>query len=127
MVYLDDLIGAKYKENGRSKTEGFDCYGYAIEVEKRIGHILPDLEEIKSNERDVRDCEIKCLAKINVKEVSTPQIEGDILLLKDGPGILGHIGVYLGNDMFTHCNKHGAHIENIRYYKNLIGRVYTWQ
>ena len=41
MIDVSDLIGAPYKDNGRT-VEGFDCYGLAIEVEKRFGKKLSD-------------------------------------------------------------------------------------
>ena len=39
----DDLLGIKYKANGRTKA-GFDCYGVVLECCRRAGHPLPDLE-----------------------------------------------------------------------------------
>lgn len=127
MIYLDDLIGCRYKVNGRSVKEGFDCYGLAIEVEKRFGHFLPDLEEIKELNRNLPLCEAKCLSIVNVKEVDEPTEEGDILFFKDKVGIMNHIGVYLGDGRFIHCNEYGVHIERVVYHKVMIGRVYKWQ
>lgn len=41
MINVFDLIGLPYQENGRG-PEGYDCYGLAIEVEKRFGKKLRD-------------------------------------------------------------------------------------
>ena len=38
----EDLLGTKFKVHGRSKEEGFDCYGLAIEVLRRNGIELKD-------------------------------------------------------------------------------------
>jgi len=42
MIDVSDLIGFGFKEGGRSKEEGFDCYGLAIEIYRRLGFKLPD-------------------------------------------------------------------------------------
>lgn len=39
-----DLIGVPYKEHGRSKSEGFDCYGLVLECCRRAGTPLADLD-----------------------------------------------------------------------------------
>lgn len=127
MINIDDLIGVRYLNNGRSKYEGFDCYGLAIEVEKRFGHDLPDLDEIKKANRDIKTCEKKCLKQVKAVVIDYPKTEGDVLFMKDGTGVLNHIGVYLGDGKFIHCNKYGVHVERVAYYKNMIGRVFTWQ
>lgn len=124
MIYIDDLIGIPYKRNGRD-IRGYDCYGLAIEVEKRFGHILPDLLEAKAEHYVFSDCRNICLKMIDgIFKINTPQKEGDILLFEDSNGIMFHIGVYLGNNRFIHCNKAGVHIANINKYK--ISEVFTW-
>lgn len=127
MINIDDLIGVRYRINGRSISEGLDCYGLAIEVSKRFGHELPDIDEIKQEERDYKLCEKKCLEIVNVNPIDFPTTEGDIIFFRDSVGVMNHIGVYLGNGRFIHCNKYGVHIERINYYKNMIGRVFQWQ
>lgn len=39
---IEDLLGKPYKEHGRGNG-GYDCYGIAIEVERRLGHYLRDV------------------------------------------------------------------------------------
>ena len=127
MINIDDLVGVRYRTNGRSIQGGFDCYGLAIEVEKRFGHNLPDLDEIKMKDRDINSCEELCVKQTKVIQIDYPKTEGDVLFMKDGAGVMNHIGVYLGDGRFIHCNKYGVHIEKVAFYKNMIGRVYTWQ
>lgn len=41
---LDDLIGKPYQENGRGP--GYDCYGVCLEVCRRMGIKLPEIENL---------------------------------------------------------------------------------
>lgn len=126
MIYIDDLIGARYKVNGRNSKEGFDCFGLAIEVSKRFGHELFDIGKDYSCKSDFGRCEAICLQNTKLKRVDSPICEGDLLLIRDSVGVISHIGIYLGNNRFIHCNKLGVHIDRVSMYKDLIGRVYTW-
>lgn len=125
-IDIDDLVGVRYCFNGRSKETGFDCYGLAIEVSKRFGHIMPDVEEAWKEDRDFLHCEGLCLSKVEVKRINEPQTPGDVILIKNSRGILNHIGIYLGDGRFIHCNKLGVHLDRVSQYKMLIGRVYKW-
>ena len=126
MIEIDDLLDIPYCNNGRDISSGLDCYGLAIEVSRRFGHNLYDVEDAMRSDRDFADCENQCVKKINVKKVDEPKNEGDIILIKDMNGINSHIGVYLGNGKFIHCNSLGVHLDNVSRYKQFIGRVYTW-
>lgn len=126
MINIDDLLGVRYKHNGRDINTGLDCYGLAIEVEKRFGHFLPDYESFKKNDRDFMFCKDIVLEELRDKvyEVDTPEKEGDVILFNNN-SILNHIGVYMGNGKFIHCNKYGVHIERIAQCC-YIGKVYRW-
>lgn len=127
IINIEDLIGVRYRLNGRSIKTGLDCYGLAIEVSKRFGHELPDLEDVKKKDRDFMSCENKILKNIKVSQIEEPSKASDILLIKGLDGVFHHIGVYLGNGWFIHCNQMGVHLDRVSQYKNLIGRVYQWQ
>lgn len=126
LIYIDDLVGAKYKPNGRNPIEGFDCFGLAIEVSKRFGHELFDIGKDFEDHEDFHRCELICLQNTKLRKIEVPQMEGDIILLRDSVGVISHIGIYLGDNKFIHCNKLGVHIDRVSRYKDLIGRVYTW-
>lgn len=126
MINIDDLLGVRYRHNGRDISTGFDCYGLAIEVEKRFGHTLPDPDSFKSDGRDFLVCKDIALGELKGKvcEVDTPGQEGDVILFNN-KAVLSHIGVYLGNGKFIHCNKYGVHIERTAQ-SCYIGKVYRW-
>ena len=53
MIDVSDLIGVPFVEFGRDKENGLDCYGLAIEVEKRLGKDLKDVVLEKFNREKV--------------------------------------------------------------------------
>lgn len=124
-VNLDDLIGVPYKEGGTDKN-GFYCYGYAAEVCRRFGKELPDIDGAKDPDRDFMLCLNKGLQKTELKQIDRPVREGDIILFKNPAGMLNHVGIYLGDGLFTHCDSHGVHIEKLCRKEHFIGRCYTW-
>ena len=42
MIDYSDLIGVPFKNRGRDKNTGLDCYGLVMEVYKKIGIQLPE-------------------------------------------------------------------------------------
>ena len=125
MINIDDLIGKPYITNGRGE-KGYDCYGLAIEVEKRFGHTWENIEDCKKQNYDFAACLNQWKNKVKIKAIDSPSKEGDVLLIKDDKGIVSHIGIYLGDNMFIHCNYFGVHIEKLSKIKNQIGQIYTW-
>lgn len=127
MINIDDLIGVRYVRNGRSPKGGFDCLGFTIEIEKRFGHNLPDIKEAMLKDYDFTKCkEIELQQVEGLIPSDKPDKEGDIILFEDSNGIMFHIGVYLGDNKYIHCNRYGVHINKVNQgYK--IGAVYTWQ
>lgn len=126
---IDDLIGMPYVYGGRG-YKGYDCIGLVIEVERRLGHEIPDAEYYRNRDA-LKQFQTLVEERANqmdqVKLVESPEKEGDVLLFKNKLGLLHHIGVYVGNDKFIHCNKYGVHIERLSLFSEKIGRVYTWQ
>lgn len=124
---LDDLIGVRYTHYGRTKEQGFDCYGLAIEVERRLGHSLPDIEKARREDYDFDECRKIFFAKVKARQTDWPEKKGDVVLMKDMSGNLTHIGVYLGKGRVVHCDRrYGVHIDRIERLRGLVGRCYTW-
>lgn len=98
MDLYKDLIGVKYKDNGRSKEEGFDCYGLAIEVLRRNGLTLDDRITNPSE------------TKIPAVKLDTPE-NLCVVLFKNQKNIYYHLAVYIGNGLIIHTDKKQVCIE----------------
>lgn len=126
-INIDDLLSCKYKKGGRSKKEGYDCYGYLIEVEKRFGHKIPDFADLKKTDIDYIHCMNMAEKEASdITSVEKPEYESDVILFKGDNGVCNHVGIYLGNGLFTHCNIYGPHVERLNTYYRKIGKVYSW-
>lgn len=105
MIRIDDLIGVPYKDHGRD-LNGFDCYGLAIEVERRFGFNLKDVVyddhalELSAENRPL----------LNVVEIDKPRA-GAIIEMKYGDEL--HIGVCLNSHEFIHMTRSGCRINQI--------------
>ncbi|HOK56903.1 MAG TPA: LysM peptidoglycan-binding domain-containing protein [bacterium] len=83
-----NYLGVKYKYGGESKS-GLDCSALTRLVYKTIGILLPQNSSLQYK----NGIEIE-------KEEALP---GDLVFFKRGSGI-GHVGIYLGNDLFVHAS-----------------------
>lgn len=111
MLNFTDLIGVPYKDNGRSIEEGFDCYGLAIEVERRLGNELVDVVYSDHALQLVEEH----LPTLNV--VKTDKIETGVLLQMTFFEEL-HIGVAIDEKIFIHATiNQGVRISPIKCYK----------
>lgn len=126
MIRIDDLLGARYKRNGRDASKGFDCYGLAIEVSRRLGHALPDIEKARERDYDFEECRKDILKEVKAVEVNEPGECGDVVLMREASGAMSHIGIYLGNGQIIHCDKIGVHVDRVSRLRGLIGRIYRW-
>lgn len=110
MINIDDLIGIPYKLHGRNK-EGYDCYGLAIEILKRMGYTLPDLYLGEESEK---------LNQVPCGDYS------DIVLFYDSKGKVNHIGVCLDKNNFIHCDRYGVRVSKLSSVK-VERRFFRWQ
>lgn len=93
-----DLLGVKFLVHGRSKKEGFDCYGLAMEVLKRNGVFLPDIPYDNFNQRDeVRE---NIFNSVTYTKVAKPVLNCIIEIKIKGQPL--HVGVYIGEGLFIH-------------------------
>lgn len=110
MIDVSDLIGLPYVENGRG-PDGFDCYGLAIEVEKRLGRTLRDA--VYEN----HDKELSNIWKplLNVRPSDFIR-EGTLLEIHVGNTL--HIAVALDDKSMIHATTNqGVRISRIAAYK----------
>ena len=127
VINIDDLLGIPHIKNGRDITSGLDCFGLAIEVEKRFGHKLIDLDEFKNTDKKIQDFEKDYLKLVKLKKTDTAETPGDLILFRDKSNIMSHIGVYLGEGIFIHSPNTFVKTDKLARYEHLIGRVYKWQ
>lgn len=94
----DDLINVPYKAHGRSKEEGFDCYGLAVEMCRRAGTPLLDLyytEKVPAEEV------IDYIRKgINIRQTEKPKIGGLCECVYKGNA---HMCYIVGRDLVIHA------------------------
>lgn len=106
---LRDLIGVQYKEKGRTKDEGFDCYGLAIEVYRRLGITLKDVW------KDKKECDV--IKGLQLEKIDTPVLW---CLVAFRVFNQNHIGVYIGSGQVLHCGFFGVCVQDI---SEILGNV----
>lgn len=113
---IADLIGCRYKDHGRTKEEGFDCYGLVIEVLKRNGIFLPDYLYDKVDSETEKRVMNLALNGIPAEKVDRPKpLDVVILQLLNDPC---HVAVYLGYGKIIHCCKYGVVVEDMKRWEN---------
>jgi len=127
-LYINDLIGVRFKNHGRSIAEGFDCYGLAIEVSKRLGHELVDLWYQKSSPETFSTHVDEICKQMSNEVVETDeQSLGNLILFADENGRMVHIGVILEEGVFIHAEITGVRVTTLENYYRKIWKVYKWQ
>ena len=118
MVNMRDLIGTPFKAHGRSKTEGFDCYGLLIEVMKRNGITLPDL--FYENLNAVSEADFKRIFPfVKIEKIEYLCIIVFKLYRRT------HVGVYIGEDNFIHATEDcGVVVDKLHRWEKLITGYY---
>lgn len=107
MLEVADLIGIPFVEFGRDVNTGLDCYGLAIEVEKRLGKKLNDvvLEKFDYALEKFDYAKVKAtLPGLNVKKTDVIK-EGVILEFYGLRDKRLHVGVALDNNTFIHATE----------------------
>lgn len=114
-----DLLGVKFKVHGRSKEEGFDCYGLAIEVLKRNGLVLKDAFYSDLQNRETFRNEM--LSYNRYTRIEKPEKNCIIEIAVHGEPL--HCAVYIGNGQMIHTTRSkNVVIEPLsRYKKKILG------
>lgn len=123
---VTDLIGIRFKSHGRNKDEGFDCYGLAIEVSKRLGHELKDLWYEKACPETFSE-NAECEIGLHDVELTDELELGNLIIFSDGKGNMVHIGVMLDDELFIHADVGGVRITRLDDYYRKNWKVYKWQ
>lgn len=108
-----ELLMMKYEKDGRGPDK-VDCYGLLVHYYKQFGVSLPDYSTQKdwgdNEEIILRDYSI-FFRKLSAGE--KPET-GDMMILRNTEGELGHLGLYLGDQRFIHAyEKIGTKIDSL--------------
>lgn len=128
MLRVNDLLGVRFVNHGRSVTEGFDCYGLAIEVSRRLGHTLDDLWYKRACPETFIENAEEQLKKLSDRLEETDRQElGNLIIFSDGYGRMVHIGVVLEQGMFIHADIGGVRVTELDNYYRKEWRIYRWR
>lgn len=123
MIKLADLIGAPFKAHGRSIKEGFDCYGLAIEVEKRAGRKLNDVFYSRVETAEQKRVQGIVLGGLNsLEKIDAP--EQYCFIVINGMK-RPHCAIYLGHDQMIHATEDmGVVIDRLSRWKFKVDGFY---
>jgi len=122
--YLD-LLSCKFKFNGTSIEEGFDCMTFIIEMGKRRGIKIPNINHV-----GITLEESSSLFKVKEHFDLFEEVKKDkdtLVLMKNPFGVIGHVGYMLDKNSFIHMTKdYGVQVTRVidRVYKNKIVGFY---
>ena len=120
-VSVRDLVGCPYKVHGRSKEEGFDCYGIDIEVLKRGGIDIPDIDY--EHPEEYESVFLEMLKRVEYRKVNKPKKLTVIVFKVRGEPT--HTGIYLGEGLFIHSTKNvGVIIEPLHRWEKRVEGYY---
>lgn len=131
MKKIDDIetyVGVPYVDRGRSKKEGFDCWGLILELTKKVHDFnLPDPEyELNTMEDAAKLFSAYDMYKW-VDEVELENIQyGDLITLRSFAlaKMPYHIGMYVGGRKVIHTLTYGTVIQKMELLKPYIIGVY---
>ena len=124
---INDLIGVRFSDHGRSKQEGYDCYGLAIEVSRRLGHELNDIWYEKSCHKTFSKNAAEVIESNASKVEETNELAlGNLIIFSDENGNMIHIGVMLDNELFIHSDAGGVRVMKLEDYYRKSWKVYKW-
>lgn len=122
---ISDLIGVRFTSHGRSIEEGFDCYGLAIEVSKRLGHTLKDLWYETSCAETFTENADAVIAANDVIETNELEL-GNLIVFLNSNNNMVHIGVMLDDELFIHADIGGVRVIRLEDYYRKNWKVYKW-
>lgn len=114
-----ELVGLKYKVHGRTKEEGFDCWGLIVYIYKQDGIKLPD--PVYSNLENRKKSRAEIIGSKVFRKIENRKEKSIIEILDKGEP--AHVGLYLGDGLMIHCTSLlGVVIEPVRHYeKKIVG------
>jgi len=133
MPDLADLIGVPFLDLGRDPAVGLDCWGVVMEVQRRMGRIVPDYAVTSCYaSEEAFECMKSAAASGLWQPLSTP-MPGDVVAFetnREQPGVIDHFGVYLGGGKFIHTIKgHNCETSKLHdmQWKPKVRGFYRWE
>lgn len=103
-MQIDDLIGKPFVDGGRGPDE-YDCYGLAMELFRRAGINLPE-QNICCMDTP------KIAAEIENQRPTWVRLDAPLapcmVAIRLSPGIVNHVGVYIGCGQFIHAYRNAG-------------------
>ncbi len=96
-IEIGDLLGLPYRDHGRG-PDAYDCYGLAMEVERRMGKTLRD---VAYDWNDPQLCR-SCAPTLGVHRIQSFG-RGALVEIVEGGRL--HIGVCLDRQNFIHATR----------------------
>ena len=124
---IDTYIGLPYIRRGRSREEGFDCWGLMMDLIKRVhGYDFPDPEYELNSEKEIADEIVKYDKSRLANKVKIGNIQyGDIVMISSftlrAPY---HFGMYIGDGQVIHGMGFGTEVLPLKRLKPYITGVY---
>ncbi len=99
LEFAATLLGIKYKYGSASPSKGFDCSGFTQYVFAQF-----DISLSRSSSGQYSN---------SVTKISKSELQpGDLVFFSNGKkGVVGHVGIYVGNDEFIHAPSPGGVVE----------------
>lgn len=101
--YAKQFLGNPYVWGGTSLTKGADCSGFVLSIYKKYGYKLPHYTGSQANSG----------TKISFDDIQP----GDLIFYNNDKGVIGHVGIYIGNNQIIHASspKSGIKISKYNY------------
>lgn len=129
MPELLDLFEAPFVPGGRNPKTGLDCWGLCREVMRRYGHDVPDFTQAIYNAVEINGKYQQEQANWQAIPNAEPGCIVALACDPDWPGIVQHVGVYIGDGKVIHTigklNVSTFRLDD-RFWKNKIKGFYRW-
>jgi cell wall-associated NlpC family hydrolase len=131
MRKIDDIetyVGVPFVKRGRSKEEGFDCFGLILDLTRRVyDYELPDKEYNIKTEKDIAKfyTTLDILEWMDETEIENIQY-GDLIVIRSLVMIAPyHVGMYIGDDKVIHIIGRKVEIHTIEQLAPYIAAVFS--
>jgi len=124
---IETYIGLPYTKRGRSREEGFDCWGLMIDLIKRVhDYDFPDPEYDLKSEKEIADAILEYDKSELANQVKIENIQyGDIVMISNFTlKTAYHFGMYIGDGRVIHGMGFGTEVLPLKRLKPYITGVY---